>query len=121
MADLEFQRETAIRAVTDNWHDSEAFANLSAQILYMPSFASAVCTLPENDNTGTAALTGALTYAGETMADVIAEFSDACGVLGSGAEDSFKNFDETEFAAQQRFVPLMMANAVADIAARMEG
>lgn len=102
MARLEFDREAVGVSAKGDWKDSEEFAGISRYI-GMLTVADAAVALPSGDNSGTSALTGALAEMTRTMRVVIAEYSDACAVLGSGQESAISDFDTTEYASTESF------------------
>jgi hypothetical protein len=96
MADLEFDREAVGVNAKRDWKDSEEFSGI-ARFVGTMSVTDAAPVLPTGDNSGTQALRSALTEMTRTMRVVIAEYSDACAVLGSGQELAIGDFDTTEY------------------------
>lgn len=109
---VEFARDEVGVLAKSGWRDAERFAGVAHAIRQDMYGVGAVKDLPEGSNEGTSALRDALSYARSTMTDVVNEFSDACGVLGSGSEETISNFDESEYAMSESF---------AAIHARLEG
>ena len=95
MADLEFDRAAVGISAKKDWHDSETLARISKFVRSIPAYGIAK-TLEECDNSGTSALSTSVSKARTTLGSVIAEFSDACAVLGSGEEEAIGNMDRVE-------------------------
>jgi hypothetical protein len=95
LTDIEFDRDAVGVSAKEDWKDANEFARIS-------SFMSSLSThevaesLPTGDNSGvTALITGAGNFH-KVMGWVISEYSDACGVLGSGQEAAISDYDQSE-------------------------
>lgn len=98
--DLEFDRSAVGIIANSNWNDAEEFGRISGSVLSMTLFPTAR-PLPEGDNSGVTALSTSTVLL--TLRNVIAEFSDAAAVLGSGTEDAIADFDHTEYEVTESY------------------
>ncbi|PID96998.1 MAG: hypothetical protein CSA83_02925 [Actinomycetales bacterium] len=106
MADLEFDRAALGVSAKKDWHDARQFADAGKAMDGLTPEA-AVKELPSGDSYGTFALLGRVNYFKTTMQAVLREFSDACGVLGSGQESVIANHDETESEVSRLFMDVI--------------
>ncbi|AWE41769.1 MULTISPECIES: hypothetical protein [unclassified Actinobaculum] len=92
---IEFDREAVGVSAKEQWNDCEEFGALFA---YLRETVVAYCAskLPSFDGPGTEKLDAALKEYQAAMRDGLGEFSNACAVLGSGAQGATADFDETE-------------------------
>ncbi len=105
MPPLEFDRDAVGVSAKSDWQDAEEFAGI-ARFLGGIELSAAAHDLPAGSNAGVADLRRAGTNFAATMRLVVAEYSDACAVLGSGQAEAISNFDETEFAISESYIRL---------------
>ena len=102
MTQLEFDRDAVGVSAKADWKDSDEFSRIGSFISTITTY-SVSRPLPQGDNSGTSALSGALGTYREVVRWVTMEFSDACAVLGSGQEAAIRNFDNTEYQSTEGF------------------
>lgn len=100
MSDLTFDRAAAGIIANGNWKDAEEFGRISGTVLNLNLY-SVAQSLPEGDNSGVTALRGSGCLI--TLRNVLGEFGDACAILGSGTEETIKDFDSTEYVVTQSY------------------
>ena len=108
---IEFDREAVGVAANENWHDADTFGAISA-LIEATDVDECVSDTPSGVGPKTKQMPGKVVAFKRMMRDVVAEFSDACAILGSGTDGAVANFDETESTESQSYL---------DLEARMSG
>ena len=102
MGDIEFNRAAVGINAKKDWEDADNFGQVGAYIDKLPSTGIAD-PLPAGPNEGVQALASKALNFNQVTRWAAAEYSDACGVLGSGQEQVISNYDETEKFNDEKF------------------
>ena len=100
---IEFDRDAVGVQAQARWNDANLFGSWSGFVSLI-STRGCICQLPAHiDSSGTSELETALYSLRRDIRWVLAEFSDTCSLLGSGATGAAADFDETEKISQDGF------------------
>ena len=102
MGDIEFNRAAVGINAKKDWEDADNFGQVGAYIDKLPSTGIAY-PLPAGPNEGVQALASKALNFNQVTRWAAAEYSDACGILGSGQEQVISNYDETEKFNDEKF------------------
>ncbi|WP_054953328.1 hypothetical protein [Flaviflexus massiliensis] len=112
MGVINYDRSELNTHAQTGWNDGQTLANIAFGVNELSGEAdSRVKPLPidtvggsgKTDNSGTESMKKEMGYFIETMNLIVLEFSDACGVLGSGSAETLSNADSTESVITQDF------------------